>query len=56
MRSPTEIKRLEREALAEYIRDLYTSIPEDPITVLEVELERAIWRDIEEAEKELAIG
>jgi hypothetical protein len=55
MRSPTEIKILEKEAQVAYIKNLYAQLPEDPITQFEFELERTIWWDIERAEEELAL-
>lgn len=55
MRSPAEIKKIEREAQAAYVRNLYTTLPREPITTFEFELERAIWRDIHKAEAEYAI-
>jgi hypothetical protein len=55
MRSPTEIKRLEREVLRDYIHKLFLSLPIPIRTNIDKVRAKAIWEKIENAEEEHAL-
>jgi hypothetical protein len=56
MRTPTEIQKLEREALVEYIRKLHASLPvNESHTLLNRMKTDVVWERIKSAEEELAL-